>query len=1332
MKKPFTVLVGVVIVMVLGVVSFMRMTPDLLPNMDFPYVLVITAWPGATPEKVENNVTKPLEQSMATLEKIKQVSSVSRENSSTVILEFQQDVNMDTITVDILQNISQIKEYWEDTVSTPIIMKINPSMMPLMITAVDMEGYSPAEMTAFTNDTLLNKLEGTTGVASVTARGLIEEQIWVELNESKIKKQNKRIAKAIDGQFAEAENELNIAKNEVRSGLSEIENGLKELESAKGQLANGAGQADAEVFKQEQELIDAKIALSTEILKMEQNKKELNQTLSILTELKKSLDELNATKTTLEQAKTNLGDIPTQLAQLEITNAVYEAQFAQMTDEQIAVVKQTDDYKKMQADFAAIDTELAKLNITREQALAVDAEILALDTALSVIDTSLADMGMKQSDLGPAIDELHTGIKTLDKVIPAMKETLSQIESGALSAADALADMGTMQANGLLTLSDTTSQLLVGQASLNLTLQQLESGQAEIDNAKKTAKEQADLGNVITMNMVSGILMAQNFSMPAGYVSEDGVNYLVRVGDEITSVEELQSLLLFDPEMDGVPPIYLKDVADVKITDNSDRVYAKIDGRDGVLLTFNKQSTFATATVSDNVNQRFEELKAEYPGLSFVNLMDQGDYIYVVINSILQNLVLGAIFAIIILFLFLWDLRPTFITLCSIPISVLFALVLMYFSGVSINIISLSGLAVSVGMLVDNSVVVIENTFRLRNRGEPSVRAAVSGATQVGGAIISSTLTTICVFLPIVFVEGITRQLFTDMALTIAYSLIASLIVALTLVPAMSSALLKKDKPRKDTFIRKYRIIYRKTLGWTLDHKAPLLIAVVVLLVGSIGLVYVRGFAFMPEMESSELMVTLEAPKEYTIDETKELADKVAEEIRGLEGIETVGAMLSGGGGMLGLDGSTSDTRSVVMYALMKTDSGVSGNKTAEEITQLSSKYDGEITASGTSSMGDYMTALGGSGITVEIYGENMDDLMEAARTTAKVLEGMEGTANVDDGIGETNPEIRFVVNKDKAMKKGLTVAQVYAEVAKALTESSTSTTISYNELDHSVLIINPNDDELTPDYIRSYKFKYTDALGNTGTVALRDIASVEETETATSIQRVDQRRYITVSADVKSDYNVTLMTREAEQLLQGENISSAVSYEFTGENETIMDSINDLLKMLLLGVLLVYLIMVAQFQSLKSPFIVMFTIPLAFTGGFLALLITGQVLSVVALIGFVMLCGIIVNNGIVLIDYVNQLRADGVERREALIEAGTTRLRPILMTSLTTILGLFTMALGLGQGAELMQPVAIVCIGGLLYATVLTLFVIPVLYDLFNRKEIRVVKDEDLEVIDD
>lgn len=1115
-RNPLTVFMAVIVAIVLGIVSYTRMTPDLMPSIDLPYVVVVTSYTGATPEKVETVVSKPIEQSMGTLDGIKNITSTSSENVSMIMLEFEEETNMDSATVDILQKLNQIEGYWDDMVGTPYIMKMNPNMMPVAVASVQMDGMNKSELSNLLDETLLNRLEGINGVASIATTGNVDEEVSVLLSQSKIDSLYEKIYAELDKNFEEPQKQLDDSKKQLDEAVKGFEKAIADIDS--------------------------------------------------------------------------------------------------------------------NADMPADMKEQAKVQITSS----------------------------------PEYVQVQEGLKNL------------------------------------------------------------EQGQQELDKSKEELHKKIDLSELLSMDTLSGILTAEDFAMPAGYVKEGDAKWIVNVGDEIKSIEEIQNLVLADLKIDGVEPVRIKDVADVVVTDDSADIYAKINGEDGVVLSFSKQSSYATADVADNIAEKFDELSEEYEGLHFVTLMNQGDYINLVVDSITSSLLWGALFAVIVLFIFLRDIRPTFITLCSIPVSVIFAVVLMYFSGISLNMMSLSGLSIAVGMLVDNSIVVIENIYRLKSKGESVAKAAISGAVQVAGAITASTLTTICVFLPIVFVDGLTRTLFVDMALTLGYSLVASLIIALTFVPATASKILKKDIKKKTENPNGITAKYKKAVTWCLSHKIAVFAVALVLLAGSILAELSRGFTFMPDMDMPQLSATLETEFGTSFEDTTALADEAIKRIQGVEDVETVGAMISSDSAMSMLGGSGGSSNSVTFYIMLDENKKRSSNEVIKEINELCSDLDCDFNATSST---DVSALMGGSGISVNIYGDDIEQLQKSAEEISEIVSGVEGTQNITNGLEENDPALKITVDKEKAMLKGLTVAQIFSEISDSLTTEKKAIDVIFDDISYQVYVSDENTDSLSVDDIKNYIMEVTAQDGTVSEVKLSDVASVEETESLSSITRQNQKRYLTVSSEIADGYNVSLVSSDVEKALESYETPKGITFEISGENENIMDSMKQLVEMLLLGVMLVYMIMVAQFQSLKSPFIIMFTIPLAFTGGMLALLVTGFEISVISMLGFVMLCGIIVNNGIVLVDYINQLRLEGMERRKAIAEAGATRMRPIFMTSITTILGLIVMALGVGDGAEMMQPIAIVCIGGLLYATLLTLFVIPCLYDLMNKKELKKLSKEDLEI---
>ena len=1343
-KKTMTVFVAVIAILVLGVVAYLRMTPDLLPNMDFPYVMIMTTYPGASPEKVEAEITRPLEQSMSTLEHIVEVTSTSSENYSMVMLEFEESVNIDTIGVDIQQAISTLQAGWDDMVGAPYVLKINPSMLPISVAAVSKEGMSTAELTDFLNKTLMNKLEGIAGVARITTSGTVEQELHVILDQDKIDALNEKISKLITEQMDDAADELDSKLKDVKDAQKQLEKAKEQLKDGNKELADKTAQGEAELNYQQSQLVSTKAQLQDQILQLQSGKTQLETTLSVLKALRSGLEELDQQSSEMKENLEILLDLQERAQALEKLREDFEKQLQQIRDntelsaEQIEAaieeLKDSDAYLEMEAAWAKLEAELAAHGLDLEGiGASVEEKKAALERIreqISELKEKLSGEGMDPASMDEQITQMEDSLSQIDDGIEALNTALEQVDSGMLQMKDAAQLLSKQKTMGLLEMSNAASEINANSTALTGALTQLEGGLKQMEDARQEALDSADLNQILTMDMLSNILTAQNFAMPAGYVEQDGISYMVSVGEEITELAQMEELLLFDMGMEGVEPIYLTDVAAVMLTDNRNDTYSKLNGEDSITLQFEKQSTYATAEAANNIEARFRELEKEYAGLKFVSLMNQGDYIYMIVESIMSSLLLGALFSVVVLFLFLKDIRPTFITLCSIPVSVIFAIVLMYFSGVTINMISLSGLAVAVGMLVDNSVVVIENIYRLRSKGANVIQAAVSGATQVAGAVTASTLTTVCVFLPIVFVEGITRQLFMDLALTMTYALLASLIVSLTLVPAMASGLLRKEKQQKQRIMNRFLNGYGVMAHWALKHKAVVLIASVALLVVSSVCSLLGGFIFMPEMDMPTVNVSVTMPEDSTMEESVKLADQVLERIDTLEGIETVGANIStgAGGGLSALTGGGSSGYSMTVYITLA-DEHAKGSLVGQQIVDACADLPCEVTSS--SAMMDTSALTGGNGISMRIYSENMNTLQKAAKNAASVLERVDGVAEVSDGLEDAAPALHIAVDRNAAMSKGLTVAQVYMEVASALTNSKTMSALELAGTTTSVIIEKPEDAKLNVDQLKEHTFEVTARDGTVSQVKLSEFATVEETTSLTSISRIGQRRYLTVTATLEEGYNVTRVNSAAERAMRAVDLGQGVSYVFSGENETIMEAVEQLGLMLVLGILLVYLVMVAQFQSLKSPFIVMFTIPLAFTGGFFALLICGMEISVVSLIGFVMLVGIIVNNGIVLVDYINQLRQEGMERREAIVEAGKTRMRPILMTTITTILGLIHMATSQAAGTSLMKPVAVVCIGGMTYATLMTLFVVPCIYDLLNKKELRNVKEEDLELLD-
>lgn len=1255
-KKPYTVVVGIVLIIILGIVSFRDMTVDLLPSMNLPYAIVMTTYPGASPEEVEEIVTKPVEQTMATVSNIKNIQSVSSENASTVMLEFEQTANMDSVTIEMRENLDQISGFWPEEIASPMIMKLNPDMLPVLVTAVSAKGKDAVESSRIIEDEVIPEVESVEGVASVMATGNITETVEVTLNQEKIEGLSDDIKEEMQAQLDEAKRALDEAKDQVQSGKNA-------LASGKNQASSGIGEAESQISIKSEELKQAQLEITEKMAQLNVSETQLNQSYAVVKAGREAaeaqLDQLEDTKESYDKAVTRLEELNQKGENLTEKEKAEKAQLESLT--------------------AKLKPIVATYEATKEE-----------------LTAALAKLVEQEEDLEDAKEQMAAGKKQLE-------DMQTQVNNGAMTLAEARGQLASAQLETAVGLGEGAAQLAAGQTALALQEAQMEAASTE-------AEASLDTDSILSVETIEAMLGAQHFRMPAGYVNEDGLEYLVRVGDKFQSVDEMKDLVLLD--MEGIDPIKLSDVAEVKVVNNADETYAKINGKPGVMLSIQKQTGYSTGDVSHRVQNKLEELKKEHKNIKVVNLMDQGIYIDMIVDSVLDNLIYGAILAILILLVFLKSIRPTFVIACSIPISIMAAIVAMYFSGVTLNIISLSGLALGVGMLVDNSIVVIENIYRMRNEeGASAKTAAIEGARQVSGAILASTLTTVCVFLPIVFTKGITRQLFVDMGLTIAYSLMASFLVALTIVPMMSAGVLRKTEEKETKFFGKIRNIYGNILEKALDHKGYVIVGAFVLFVGSIALALSRGTEFMPTMESTQISMTLETEKGTSLEDTAKEADKVMDEVGKISDVEDVGALVS----TSDLMGTQTVTNQVSFYAITNENPKLSNKELQKEIEKRTKDVDGELTIH-MSNMD--MSALGSAGVNVQIQGKDLDKLQEISSDVKKIVADTKGTQNVFDGTEDNGEELRISVDKEKAAKYGLTVAQVYQELYKELAEPKQAMTLGTDTYDYDVYVIDDDREKLTRQDVKDMVISAKQQDGTSKDVKLSEIASFEDTTTLQSINHFAQNRYMSVTAEIKEGYNIGLVSDQLKEKLEKYETPEGYEIKMAGEDETINEAMTELFKMLGLALVFMYLIMVAQFQSLRSPFIIMFTVPLAFTGGLLALWLAGMSVSVIAMIGFVMLSGIIVNNGIVFIDYTNQLIAGGMSKKEALITAGKTRLRPIIMTALTTILGLFTLAMGVGMGADMVQPMAVVTIGGLIYGTILTLVVVPCIFSLFHKRE--------------
>ena len=1366
-QKPFTVLVAVIMVLVLGFVSVTSMTMDLLPPISLPYLIVITTYPGASAEKVEAEVTIPLEGALGTITGVANVYSTSAENYGTVQLEFEDGTDMDSAMVKVSGAVQQAAAGLPELCGTPSIMELSMDMMATMYVAVSRDGHDIYEISDLAERELIPHIRRQNGVANVTTIGLVEKSVQVELNAGRIDDLNTELLAMVDERLADALAEMEDAERQVADGKAELE----KQQASFGETMSGEifGAVEGEVLGAAEEL-SAQIG---ELLPLIEQLRQNVTDADINARLQKIAKELEKAQMEIEEARGSAslfpatGGVESAVRALieEIGSIIYL----------IGEVQTTTDIRRIVTEIYDIITEMSESDgdvITRsketirrivefgednfnrlKQALTVLAAIVEDETLQKQIAELAEEVGKLADDLSKTMDKVGDAVDSIDltqirdllrKIREVLEAVYAEDPAGTLQGAlddayGALTDVTGMLAEApeLLEMLETMfAGLTQGQldaavgfssalAQLTMAEQQLTAAREQFDAARETALKSANLDTLLNLSTLSQLIYAHNFAMPAGYIDDaDDNSWLLKVGDELDSVEALSQTLLVS--MDGIGDVRLCDVADVTVIDNAGDSYAKVNGEGSVVLSIFKSSTAGTNTVSRGCQEAFEELAEEYPGLRADVLMDQGDYIDLIVNSIFSSMGLGSILAILILALFLKDVKPTMVIAISIPLSVLFAIVLMYFTGLTLNMITLSGLALGIGMLVDNSVVVLENIYRLRGRGVSAPRAAVQGTLQVNGSIIASTLTTVCVFLPMVFATGTVKELLVPMGLSITYCLMASLIVAMTVVPASCSTLLRNTAPKEHPWFDRAMDKYEQLLNWCMDHRTATLGVASALLAFSIWLVFRTGIVMLPEMTAEQISVSIVTSEDMDRETSYRTVDEVLERILQVEGVGVVGIMDSAssgsmlGGAMAAAGGSSYG--SYTGYVMPDSELGSEGIKAlCEAINAAAAGMDVAVTASA-DGMGDLSSLLSG-GLTVSVYGDDLETITAVSEEIKAIVEEVDGFENARNGLEDLPASRHLAIDRDAAARAGLTTAQIYMEVAERLTSSASATTITVGGETLNVTVSDTTGlvslEELLEMEVTGTSMDENGQAAET-VYRLGEFAVIEEAPAVGSISRENQNMYISVTADTAEGKNTALLSRTLQDKLDAYeasgNVPKGVSILLEGESSEIADMITEMMKMMALALVFVYLVMVAQFQSLMSPFIVLFTVPLAFTGGMLGLMAAGEQLSLLSLMGFLILMGTVVNNGIVFVDYANQLRLGGMERRDALLATGRTRMRPILMTTLTTILAECQLIFGDDMGSQLGGGMAIVIAGGLLYATLMTLFVVPVMYDIFFK----------------
>ena len=831
----------------------------------------------------------------------------------------------------------------------------------------------------------------------------------------------------------------------------------------------------------------------------------------------------------------------------------------------------------------------------------------------------------------------------------------------------------------------------------------------------------------LSMPQIANKLQMENINLPGGNVSQGKKKYNIRTEAEFKDITEVENMPIPLPQGGSVP---LKSIANIKDAYKDVSSISRYNGKPSIALTIQKQSGYNTVQVAKKVKSEMAKLIKEIPvDIGYETILDQSDFIEFSINNVKKNAIVGGIIAVLVIYLFLQNLRSTLIIGLSIPISIIATFVLVYFNKLTLNMLSLGGLALGVGMLVDNSIVVLENIFSHRLEGKEPVTAAISGTNEVALAITASTLTTIAVFLPIIFVQGMTAQLFKELALTVAFSLLSSLLVALTIVPLLSSRLMvqlgevgmSSEKSNKKfaffkSLLRKFKAFYNKIevkysnlLKWALSHRKAVIIPSVILFIISMILIPFIGAEFLPHSDAGSISISVKMPYGTNLEETNRFVAAMVERIEEIPEIEGIMESIGSGGQMGGMLGSDNSEASVTVQLVPLAERESSSEEVAENIRNITMDMAGaEIKVQAVSSM-DFVSGGALQAISIGIKGDDMEKLKEISREVTDIVKATPGTREVKSSLEAGKPELVVQIDREKATMYGLSSAQIAQSINSAVSGSvATKYKVGGDEID----VVIRSHEKLVDDISKVKDLLIPSPTG--ALLTLGNVARIDKGTGPVTIVRENQTRQVTVTGAVVGR-DIGTVNREIQEKLSNIHLPEGYSIDIGGEQEQMLESFRDLILVFILAVVLVYMVMAAQFESLKQPFIIIFTVPLSLIGVVFALLLTGRHINMTSLIGVIILAGIVVNNAIVLIDFINQLREKGIPRNEAIIKAGPARLRPILMTTLTTVLGLIPLSLGIGEGGELGAPMGTAVIGGLGLATLLTLVVIPVVYTIFE-----------------
>ena len=838
------------------------------------------------------------------------------------------------------------------------------------------------------------------------------------------------------------------------------------------------------------------------------------------------------------------------------------------------------------------------------------------------------------------------------------------------------------------------------------------SGQL-VEEVKITLDEKKLEKNGLVQEDIVQLIQSNNVSMPGEPIeTDDGKQLTTRIISLLTSVDDIRDLTV--NSLDG-KKMKISDVGKVELAEADSLTETRANDEPAVLMSVLQESGANTADVSTSFKEALDNLlkTEEYKHVESDILFDQGDYVKLAIGNIGQSLILGGIFAMIILFFFLRGIKSPIIIGIAIPYSVIVTFVLMYFANFSLNIITLGALALGIGMLVDNSIVVIENIERHLAMGKKPKQAASEGSKEVGGAIIASTLTTLAVFVPVIFVSGLIGEIFTEFALTISFSLFASLVVALTVVPMMAAHLLKRRKGNNEARLRRSKSLNRfeRSVKWALRNRiAVLLITVLMIVISGFGLSKV-GTEFLPATDEGFVSIGVELPNGTSPSATDEVVNRIEDELKEHDDVEVYVSLVGGTQQSLSQGSSEGNRAELYVKLVPLADRTRSVFEFVDDVQPKILKLVGDDAKVGF----DMQNASGSTPNTLTFSLNDTDEkrLDDAVTVLNKELKELGTVREVSNSLEDTVEEIRIEVDREKASKHGLAPYQIAQTVTDITRGKFATQIIGEQEEVFGVYVQYDEQFRNSVDQLKKLKLRTQDGKF----IKLGDVAKIDIAEGPVSIQRVDQAHSVTFDVKYESTESLGQMTKKVNELFEKVNLAEEIDVSFGGDRELFESAIDDMMLALALAVVLVYIVMAAQFESFKYPFVIMFSVPLLIIGVAIGLFVTNTPIGITAIIGILVLVGIVVNNGIVLVVYINQRKAAGLSSFDAIISSVRDRVRPILMMALTTILGLLPLALGIGEGTEMNQPMGIAVIGGLISSTFLTLYIIPVIYSLFDSQ---------------